>query len=139
MKPIKNYPLHIAKSDNTRGDTDTAYSVVGRQGSNEPNSVNQNDGWICKLCYMSGNQQNQCKMCKQDEANIKNRRSKLHSEQSIRVDKERNRKKRIAVDIANNIRNYCQKVEQCKIYYQLLVHLWCYHVITLYVSVNYSK
>lgn len=138
MKPIKKYrknqsdkndPSRGANSDDTQGVTDTANSVVGGQGSSEPNTVNQTNGWICKICHMSGNQQKQCEMCKQerkdshDEENIKNRRkrknmnrSKLNAGQSIRVDKERNRQKLIAEDIANNIRDYCQKVVQCKIY-----------------------
>lgn len=161
MKPIKKYrknqsdkndPSRGANSDDTQGVTDTANSVVGQQGSSEPNTVNQKDGWICKICHMSGNQQKQCEMCKQerkdshDEENIKNRRkrknmnrSKLHAGQSIRVDKERNRQKLIAEDIANNIRDYCQKVVQCKIYISVAgTFIMLTSNYKLYVSVCYS-
>lgn len=80
-------------------------------------------GWTCKICYMSGNQSTECKMCKQtkkdlsDEDNIKNRRkrtnlnrSRLKAGHSLKVKDERDKQKQIARDIARNITDYCKEV-----------------------------
>ncbi|XP_061164803.1 calpain-D-like [Saccostrea echinata] len=84
------------------------------------------DGWTCKICHKSGNLDLDCKMCQErkkesiDEGDIKNRkkrkqlnRSRLKAGRSIRVDKERDRQKKIAQQIATNIKEYCKKNSTC--------------------------
>ncbi|XP_052719563.1 calpain-15-like isoform X2 [Crassostrea angulata] len=92
---------------------------VGEEGGIE--TVNSS-GWTCKICYMSGNQSTECKMCKQtkkelsDEDNIKNRRkrknlnrSRLKAGHSLKVKDERDKQKKVARDIARNITDYCKE------------------------------